>query len=206
MRVDPDSNPREQVHKESSGWRCWSLVRQEQRDLIHPMFVQTQTGCHDLHGKFLAAYNTLHPDKCDAEIVPPQSTAKADQLISPNQMVNTWSQWQDNTDKDTSFLTHTSWSYTSKVPGTIEANHTQSYTSIVARHHHHHSNISSPTKSCTGHQSMRVTELELENKCLWSRLQEMEKLPISLSTCSKSSTTSKREVELETEVNQVKPS
>ena len=152
---------------------------------------------------FIAAYNTLHPNDSTAEIVLPRSMNMADQLISPNQTVNTWSQWQDFMEEDTLIRTRASRQHTPKVPGTIKANHSYSYASMVAGHHQH-SNISSPTESRTGHQSVRVTELELENERLWSCLQELEQSPRSTSTCSKSSTKSKQEIELETEVNQVK--
>ena len=105
-------------------------------------------------------------------------------------------------DEDISITLNNTKSTHTQVPGTIEANHSQSYASIVAGHYH--SNISSPTASHTGTQSLRAAELELENKRLRSCLQDFENSQRSLSTSSKSSVKSKQEMELETEVHEVK--
>ena len=131
------------------------------------------------------------------------SSRKTNESISPTQTVNTWSRWQDDMEEDISFNTNVSkLSHTHKVPGTIEASHSMSYASIVAGQHQ--SNISSPTASRTGTHSYTVNELELENKHLRSRLQEIEGSQQSISTSSRASSKSKREHELETEVLQMK--
>ena len=151
---------------------------------------------------FIAAFNTQHPDECEAEVVHHQGSRNTNASVSPNQTINTWSRWQDDMDEDISFTTNQSKTSLHRVPGTIETSHSLSYASIVAGHHH--SNISSPTASRTGTHSLRVNELELENERLRSRLQEFEGSQQSVSTSSKSSSKSKREIELEKEVHQVK--
>ena len=154
---------------------------------------------------FIAAFNTQHPDECEAAIGNPKTSSTTNESLSPNQTVNTWSRWQEDMDEDLSLSTNPSKASTSrKIPGTIEAAcHSLSYASIVSGQHHH-SNISSPTTSCTGTYSQRVNELELENDRLKSRLQEFEGSQQSLSTSSRASSKSKREIELELEVSQMK--
>ena len=111
---------------------------------------------------FIAAFNTQHPDECEAELVTHQTPHKTTDSISPNQTINTWSWWRDDMEEDLSFTTNNSNSSLNKIPGTIDASHSVSYASIVAGQHQ--SNISSPTASRTGTHLLWVNELELENE------------------------------------------